>query len=168
MRKNLNRKDGQFRRQNFRSGQSNFSNKLSLAIKVAATSQLLLLTTAATPPSQDKSNFGLETNDLRSSFPDDFSTIFGQQKFITTNVGENVSSPTIEKLETQTSPIVVKPLPSPAEHTNSEQNSPSSIGPPGFLPPNDEIIKELNDAQNFLDLAESLHLKRMFKNNNTD
>ncbi|VDO55514.1 unnamed protein product, partial [Onchocerca flexuosa] len=65
--------------------QSNFSNKFSLAIKVAATSQLLLLTTAATPPSQDRSSFGLETNDLRSFSPTDFSTNFSQQTPITTN-----------------------------------------------------------------------------------
>ncbi|OZC07075.1 hypothetical protein X798_05935 [Onchocerca flexuosa] len=82
---------------------------------------------------------------------------------------EKLSSPTTEKLETQTSPTtVVKLLPPPVEHTTLTQKSSNRIGPPGFSPPNDEIIKELNDAQNFLDLAESMHLKQLFKINNTD
>ncbi|KAM3721768.1 Uncharacterized protein ACO02O_09520 [Dirofilaria immitis] len=188
MKKILNQKNERFRLQNLRRGQLNSSKKFSLAMKVAATSQLLFLTTTAISPVQDKSNFDLKNNDLRS-FRDEISTKSGQQTLISNigisrgknNISEilpfdeqdpefiafqdlqknsgivgKVSSQMAKTVEVQTSPTLTMKLLS--------QSSPSSIGPPGLSPPNDEIIKLLNGAQNFLALAESMQLKQHLKN----
>uniref|UniRef100_A0A0R3RL00 TORC_N domain-containing protein n=1 Tax=Elaeophora elaphi TaxID=1147741 RepID=A0A0R3RL00_9BILA len=48
------------------------------------------------------------------------------------------------------------------------QSLPSSIGPPGFSPPNDEVIAQLNDAQNFLALAELMELKQHISRSDTN
>lgn len=59
--------------------------------------------------------------------------------------------------------------PSPAQIASSgaafaPANAPqASVGAPGFLPPNDEVIAQLNNAQNFLAVAESMQLRRRFK-----
>ncbi|VDN87610.1 unnamed protein product, partial [Brugia pahangi] len=45
-----------------------------------------------------------------------------------------------------------------------------SVGaaPPGFLPPNDEVVAQLNDAQNFRALAKLMQLKQHFTRDSTN
>lgn len=71
-------------------------------------------------------------------------------------------------VETHTSPsFTVQPSLSTTPMLSSttpslSKSSSRSIGPPGFSPPNDEIIEQLNSAQNFHILAQAMKLKRNF------
>ncbi|KAL3997593.1 hypothetical protein ACH3XW_11545 [Acanthocheilonema viteae] len=67
----------------------------------------------------------------------------------------------------RSSPFTLQP-PSPTKvmfDSNLSNSSLSNAGPPGFAPPNDEIIAQLNGAQNFHDLAKLMKLQQNFSRN---
>ncbi|KAI1726990.1 hypothetical protein Ddc_04268 [Ditylenchus destructor] len=63
---------------------------------------------------------------------------------------------------------IAAPAPSPPTPPVETQSKPASgktgPHPPGFLPPSNSIIEQLNSADNFMDVAERLQLKRLLIN----
>ncbi|EFO24951.1 hypothetical protein LOAG_03534 [Loa loa] len=77
---------------------------------------------------------------------------------------------TITVVEVHTSPpfTVQSSLPVAQLVPSLSQSLSSSAAPPGFSPPNDEVVAQLNDAQNFHALAELMQLRRHFSRNGTN
>ncbi|KAI1728237.1 hypothetical protein DdX_00401 [Ditylenchus destructor] len=63
---------------------------------------------------------------------------------------------------------VAAPAPSPpfppVETQSKSASGKTGAHPPGFLPPSNSIIEQLNSADNFMDVAERLELKRLLIN----
>uniref|UniRef100_A0A1I7TKK7 Mucin-5AC n=1 Tax=Caenorhabditis tropicalis TaxID=1561998 RepID=A0A1I7TKK7_9PELO len=83
------------------------------------------------------------------------------------NVISALSTPT--STISPSSPIPPSPLPSPSPSPSPSPPSPpappprefnNQIGPPGSMPPSDDIVDELNESSDFLQVAQRLHLLR--------
>ncbi|CAG9538230.1 unnamed protein product [Cercopithifilaria johnstoni] len=121
----------------------------------------------------------LSANDRNNTLPSEEQSqqrpqhiiIFENEKQNST-VTESTPLPTVAVAEAHhtSSPFIVQPsLPiAPISESKFSKSLPSNAEPPGIVPPSDQIIEQLNDAQNFRVLAELMELKRDFNRNDTN
>uniref|UniRef100_A0A915PMN0 Uncharacterized protein n=1 Tax=Setaria digitata TaxID=48799 RepID=A0A915PMN0_9BILA len=142
----------------FPHGLLNFSNRLSTAVNIGAASQRQLLTTTAASILQNKKNSDKKDDNPR------FGTMLPRQQQLQQET-QLVAVQKMRQISTVSKPTA--PLATFTEQPSPESSSSQGVslpGPPGFLPPSDEVIAQLNGAQNFRALAESIQLGRHFKN----